>query len=142
MATLSAKAEDIDRKWYVIDAKDQILGHVAERAARILRGKDKPAFTPHIDNGDFVIVLNAGQVQVTGRKTDQKVYRSYSGYPGGHHEENFRKRRERHPEMIIESAVRGMLPHNRLGRAIYKKLKVYAGEEHPHSAQEPQQITL
>ncbi len=139
MATLALKAEDIDRKWYVIDAKDQVLGHLAERAARILRGKDKPTFTPNIDNGDFVIVINADQVRVTGRKTDQKVYRSY---PGGHHEENFRKRRERHPEMIIESAVRGMIPHNRLGRAIYKKLKVYPGEEHPHSAQEPETITL
>lgn len=142
MATLAAKAEDIERKWYIVDAEDQILGHLAERVARILRGKDKPLFTPHVDCGDFVVVINAGKVRVTGRKTDQKVYRSYSGYPGGHHEENFRKRLQRHPELIIESAVRGMIPHNRLGRAIYRKLKVYRGAEHPHEAQNPETLTL
>ena len=142
MATVAAKAEDIERKWYLVDAEDQVLGHLAERVARILRGKDKPTFTPHVDTGDFVVVVNADKVRVTGRKTDQKVYRSYSGYPSGHHEENFRNRRQRHPELIIESAVRGMLPHNRLGRAIYRKLKVYRGGEHPHEAQSPERIDL
>ncbi len=140
--TRSAKASEVDRKWYIVDAKDQVLGHVAERVARLLRGKDKAVFTPNVDTGDYVVVINAGQVRVTGKKTDQKIYHSFSGYVGGHHEESFRKRRDRHPELIIERAVRGMLPHNRLGRAVYKKLKVYAGPEHPHAAQSPVEVAL
>lgn len=140
--TKSAKVSEMDRKWYLVDARDQVLGHVAERVARILRGKDKPIFTPNVDTGDFVVVINADKVRVTGKKTDQKIYHSFSGYVGGHHEETFRKRRERHPELIIERAVRGMLPHNRLGRVVYKKLKVYAGDQHPHEAQAPVPVSL
>lgn len=142
MKTYSAKASEVERRWWVIDAEGQVLGRVAEKAACLLRGKDKPAYTPHIDNGDFVVVINAGQVRVTGKKETQKIYHSYSGYVGGHHSESFRKRRERHPELIIEKAVRGMLPHNRLGRAIYGKLKVYPGADHPHRAQGPQPVSI
>ncbi|MFV0337107.1 MAG: 50S ribosomal protein L13 [Chthoniobacterales bacterium] len=135
--TFSDKAEAIDRSWYIIDASEQMLGHVATKAANLLRGKQKPTFTPHIDNGDFVIVINAGKVRIGGKKDLQKTYHSFSGYVGGHKSETFRARRERKPELLIESAVRGMIPHNRLGRAIYRKLKVYAGAEHPHEAQQP-----
>jgi len=142
MKTFSAKAEDIQRKWWVIDAQDQVLGKVAERAACLLRGKHKPIYTPHIDSGDFVVVINAGGVRLTGNKEYQKSYMSFSGYVGGHKTEGFRARRDRKPELIIESAVRGMIPHNRLGRDIYRKLKVYAGAEHPHEAQEPETVSL
>jgi large subunit ribosomal protein L13 len=142
MKTLSAKASDFQRKWYVIDAENQVLGKVAERAARILRGKDKTNFTPHVDCGDYVIVINAAKVAVTGKKETQKEYMTVSGYIGGHKVEKLSHRRERHPELIVEKAVKGMIPHNRLGRGIYTKLKVYAGAEHEHTAQQPEAISL
>jgi large subunit ribosomal protein L13 len=142
MKTFSAKAADVQRRWWVIDAKNQVLGDVAVKAARLLRGKDKPIFTPHVDTGDFVIVINAGKVRVTGKKETAKTYMSFSGYVGGHKSESFRQRRERRPELLIERAVRGMIPHNRLGRSIYTKLKVYAGETHPHASQKPAAVTL
>jgi large subunit ribosomal protein L13 len=142
MKTFSAKANEIDRRWWLIDAKDQVLGHVAVKAANLLRGKEKPAFTPHVDTGDFVIVINADKVRVSGKKEEQKSFMSFSGYVGGHKSENVRARRARHPELLIERAVRGMIPHNRLGRAIYRKLKVYRGDGHPHAAQQPQVIAL
>lgn len=138
MKTYSAKAEEVKRAWWVIDAAGQPLGHVAEKAANLLRGKKKPIFTPHVDTGDFVVVLNASKVAIGGKKEVAKTYMSFSGYVGGHKHETFRARRERRPELLIEHAVRGMIPHNRLGRSIYTKLKVYAGAEHPHSAQNPQ----
>ena len=137
MKTFSAKANEVDRKWWVIDAKDQVLGRVAVKAATLLRGKHKAIFTPHCDTGDFVVVINAGKVRVTGKKDIAKTYMSFSGFVGGHKSETFKARRERHPELLIERAVRGMIPHNRLGRAIYTKLKVYAGDAHPHIAQNP-----
>ena len=142
MKTFSAKASDLDRKWWLIDAKDQVLGRVAVTAANLLRGKEKAIFTPHVDTGDFVIVVNADKVRVSGKKEEQKSFMSFSGYVGGHKSENVRGRRMRHPELLIERAVRGMIPHNRLGRAVYRKLKVYRGESHPHSAQQPKSVKL
>ncbi len=121
----------------MIDAKDQVLGKVAVEAARLLRGKNKPIYTPHIDTGDFVVVINADKVIFTGKKEEQKQYTSYSGWVGGFKSVNPQDLRAKHPERIIEKAVTGMVPHNRLGRVIMKKLKVYAGEEHPHEAQNP-----
>jgi len=141
MKTFSAKASDVKRAWWVIDAKDQILGRVAVKAARLMRGKEKAIFTPHVDTGDFVIVINAGKVRLTGKKEDAKSYMSFSGYVGGHHHEGFKSRRARRPEAVIEHAVRGMLPHNRLGRSVFTKLKVYAGAEHPHASQQPTLVT-
>ena len=142
MKTFSAKANEVDRKWWIIDARDQVLGDVAVKAANLLRGKEKPIFTPHVDTGDFVVVINAEKVRVSGRKEDQKSFMSFSGYVGGHKTENVKARRARHPELLIERAVRGMIPHNRLGRAVYRKLKVYRGEAHPHNAQQPQTVTI
>ena len=142
MKTFSAKATDIERRWWLIDAKDQVLGQVAVKAANLLRGKEKPAFTPHVDTGDFVIVINAEKIRVSGKKDEQKSFMSFSGYVGGHKTENVRARRARHPELLIEHAVRGMIPHNRLGRSVYRKLKVYRGEAHPHAAQQPQAVKL
>lgn len=142
MKTFSAKASDFQRKWYVIDAENQVLGKVAEKAARLLRGKDKPSFTPHVDCGDYVIVINAEKVAVTGKKETQKEYMTVSGYIGGHKTESLQHRRERHPELLVEHAVRGMIPHNRLGRSVYTKLKVYAGAQHEHAAQQPEAIAL
>lgn len=142
MKTFSAKAGDVSRKWWLIDARDQVLGQVALKAANLLRGKEKVILTPHVDTGDFVIVINAEKVRLTGKKEEQKSYMSFSGYVGGHKSENVRARRLRHPELLIERAVRGMIPHNRLGRAIYRKLKVYRGDAHPHAAQQPQVIAL
>ena len=142
MKTFSAKASEVPRKWWVIDAKDQVLGQVAVKAANLLRGKEKTVFTPHVDTGDFVIVINAEKVRVTGKKEDQKSYMSFSGFVGGHKSENVGSRRARHPELLVKRAVRGMIPHNRLGRAIYTKLKVYRGESHPHAAQQPQAVAL
>lgn len=142
--TFSLRKEDAreQRKWYVIDAKDQILGKVAVRAANLLRGKGKAVYTPHVDCGDFVVVINADKVRVTGKKEVQKSYMSFSGYVGGHKSESFKARRARHPELLIERAVRGMIPHNRLGRAIYTKLKVYKGDQHPHAAQKPEPVSV
>ena len=142
MKTFSAKASEVPRKWWVIDAKDQVLGRVAVKAANLLRGKEKSVFTPHVDTGDFVIVVNADKVRMTGKKEEQKTFMSFSGYVGGHKSENVRARRVRHPELLIERAVRGMIPHNRLGRSVYRKLKVYRGEEHPHAAQQPSPVKL
>lgn len=137
MKTFSAKAQDIDRKWYVIDANNQVVGRVAEKAATVLRGKNKAVFTPHVDTGDHVIVINAAKAVFTGKKEEQKIYTSYSGYIGGEKRESARILRERRPELIMERAIKGMVPHNRLGRSILGKLHVYAGAEHPHEAQNP-----
>src|SRR5262249_678982 len=121
---------------------DQVLGRVAVKAANLLRGKEKAILTPHVDTGDFVIVVNADKVRLTGKKEEQKTFMSFSGFFGGHNSENVRARRPRHPELLVEHAVRGMIPHNRLGRAAYRKLKVYSGADHPHAAQKPQAVTL
>ena len=142
MKTFSAKAEEIERKWWVIDAKDKVLGDVAVAAARLLRGKHKAIFTPHVDTGDFVVVINADAVRLTGKKEEGKIYTSFSGYVGGQKRESVRHVRERRPELIVERAVRGMIPHNRLGRQIFKKLKIYNGDEHPHEAQQPEALSV
>ena len=142
MKTFSAKASEVPRRWWVIDARNQVLGKVAVKAATLLRGKEKTVFTPHVDTGDFVIVINAEKVRLTGKKEEQKTYMSFSGYVGGHKSENVRARRERHPELLVERAVRGMIPHNRLGRHVYGKLKVYCGDSHPHAAQQPEVVKL
>ena len=141
MATFTAKDNEVQRRWWVIDAADQVLGRVAVKAANLLRGKEKSIFTPHVDTGDFVVVINADKVRVTGKKETAKTYMSFSGYVGGHKSESFRQRRARHPELLVEGAVKGMIPHNRLGRQIITKLKVYKGSEHPHAAQNPVPVT-
>lgn len=137
MNTFSAKPNEVDRQWYVIDAKGKVLGQVAVEAARLLRGKNKPIFTTHVDTGDFVIVINADQVVLTGNKETDKIYTRFSGYVGGKIVETPRKLRERRPVLLVERAVWGMIPKTRLGRAQFGKLKVYAGESHPHEAQNP-----
>ena len=142
MKTLSAKANEVQRNWWVIDAKDQILGRVAVKAANLMRGKEKPIFTPHVDTGDFVIIINAEKVRLSGKKEEAKTYMSFSGYVGGHHHESAKHRRARRPELLVEHAVKGMLPHNRLGRHVFTKLKVYAGTAHPHVSQNPTPIAL
>ncbi len=142
MKTVSVRAEDVARQWVVIDAADQVLGRLATEVASRLRGKHKPTYTPHSDTGDYVIVVNAAKVRVTGKKTTDKQYYRHSGYPGGIKSVNFETLREQHPERIIESAVKGMLPKNPLGRAMYRKLKIYADSEHPHAAQQPQSLEL
>ena len=141
MKTFSAKANEVKRNWWIIDAKDQVLGRVAVKAANLMRGKEKAIFTSHVDTGDFVIVINADKVRVTGKKEEAKTYMSFSGFVGGHHTENLKQRRAKHPELLIEHAVKGMLPHNRLGRSVFNKLKVYAGAEHPHASQQPTPVT-
>ncbi len=138
MRTYSAKPGEIERNWFVVDASEYELGRLATRIATVLRGKHKPAFTPHVDVGDFVVVINADQVKLTGRKLDQKQYHRYSGYPGGLRSRDARDVRENDPDRMIRQAVRGMLPKNRLSRSILTKLKVYGGGEHPHAAQNPQ----
>ncbi len=142
MKTYSAKKSDIQREWFVVDAAGQNLGRLATRIATLLRGKHKPIFTPSMDTGDFVIVVNADKIAVTGRKLDQKMYYRYSGYPGGLTETSLRRMLETHPTRVVEFAVRGMLPKNRLGRAMLKKLKVYAGGTHPHEAQQPKPLDV
>lgn len=142
MKTFSPKAADIDKKWWVVDADGQVLGRLASAVATRLRGKDKPTFAPHADVGDFVIVVNASKVRVTGRKLEQKEYHRHSGYPGGHRVIGMAEQMRRHPERVIEAAVRGMLPKNALGDQIFGKLKIYAGPDHPHQAQQPQVWTL
>lgn len=137
MKTFMVKTGDIQREWYVVDAEGKTLGRLASKIAQVLRGKHKVAFSPHLDLGDFVIVVNADKIRVTGRKLDQKMYYRHSGYIGGLKERNLREQLKRHPDLVIKQAVKGMLPHNRLGRKIIKKLKVYAGSEHPHQAQQP-----
>ena len=138
MKTLFAKKNEIERKWYVVDAKDAVLGRLAVKIAVYLRGKNKPVFTPHTDTGDFIIVVNADKIKLTGNKLEDKVYYRHSNYPGGLKSETAKQLMERAPEQIITEAVWGMLPKNRLGRSIIKKLKVYRGQEHPHSAQKPE----
>jgi large subunit ribosomal protein L13 len=142
MKTFSAKAEQVERKWHLIDAENQVVGRVAEKAAVLLRGKLKPTFTNHVDVGDFVVIVNAEKAVFTGKKEVQKQYMSYSGFIGGHKEESPKNRRKRHPELILEGAVKGMVMHNRLGRTILRKLHVYKGSEHPHAAQAPQPVNL
>ncbi len=142
MKTFSPKPQDIDRKWYVVDANNVILGRLASRIAQILRGKHKPIWAPHVDCGDFVVIVNADKVRVTGRKADQKVYYHHSGYPGGLKATPYRRMMAKKPEFIIREAVRGMLPKNKLGRKMLKKLKIYAAPEHPHSAQKPETLEL
>ena len=142
MRTLFAKKEDIERKWYLVDAKDAVLGRLAVKVADHLRGKNKPLFTPNADIGDFIIVINADKVKLTGRKLENKMYYSHSGYPGGIKSETAKDRLKRCPERIIADAVWGMLPKGRLGRAMIKKLKVYRGAEHPHEAQKPEILSL
>ena len=137
MKTFSAKPHEVERKWHVIDAKGKVLGQVAVEAARLLRGKHKPIFTTHVDTGDFVVVVNADQVVLTGAKETAKLYTRFSGYVGGQKVETPRMVRERRPVLLVERAVWGMLPKTRLGRAQYGKLKVYAGPNHPHEAQQP-----
>ena len=141
MKTFSAKASEVSRKWWIIDAKDQVLGRVGVKAANLLRGKEKAIYTPHVDTGDFVVVINAEKVRLTGKKEEQKMFMSFSGFVGGHKTENVRGRRARHPELLIEHAVRGMIPHNCLGRDVYRKLKVYRGDLHPHAAQQPAPVS-
>ena len=140
--TFTAKTAEIERQWYVVDAENQTLGRLAARIAPILRGKHKPTYTPHLDCGDFVIVINADKVRVTGRKLDQKFYYRYSGYPGGLKSISARDQLAKHPERVVEAAVRGMLPKNSLGRQMFKKLRVYAGDSHPHQAQQPKPLEL
>ncbi|AIE75031.1 MULTISPECIES: 50S ribosomal protein L13 [unclassified Synechocystis] len=140
--TVLPTIDNLDHKWYVIDAEGQRLGRLATEVATILRGKNKPTFTPHMDTGDFVVIINAEKVEVTGRKREQKLYRRHSGRPGGMKEETFEKLQGRLPERIVESAIRGMLPKNSLGRKLFTKLKVYAGPSHPHAAQQPETLVI
>lgn len=136
------KAEDADRKWFVIDANDQVLGRLAVQVARVVRGKNKPVFTPNMDAGDFVIVINADKVKMTGKREQQKTYFSHSGYPGGGKTASYQEMMVKKPEFAIQNAVKGMLPKNRLGRQLIKKVKIYAGSEHPHSAQQPEVLSI
>jgi len=140
--TKSAREQDIQHDWYVVDAQGQTLGRLATRVATILKGKNKPSYTPHMDCGDYVVVVNASKVHVTGQKMTQKKYYRHSGYPGGLKEVTLRDQLNKFPGRVIEAAVRGMLPHNRLGRQMFKKLKVYAGPNHPHEAQQPENLEL
>jgi large subunit ribosomal protein L13 len=140
--TYAAKAGDIERRWYIVDAEGKTLGRLASQVAHVLVGKHKPMYSPGMDVGDFVIVVNADKISVTGRKMDDKMYYRHSGYPGGIRAFNLRDYLERNPERVLALAVRGMLPRNRLGRQMLKKLKVYAGPEHPHAAQQPQPLEL
>ncbi len=140
MKTVSTRPQDVERAWYVIDAESQTLGRLATTIAHRLRGKHKAAYTPHVDTGDYVVVVNAEKVRVTGNKATAKTYYRHSGYPGGIKATRFDEMLEKHPERVIEKAVKGMLPHNPLGRAVFRKLKVYAGPDHPHSAQQPKPL--
>ena len=133
--TYSLSSKDVEVRWHVVDAADRTLGRVASEVSHLLRGKYRPTYTPHMDNGDFVVIINAGKVRVTGAKSRQKIYYRHSGYPGGLTETPYLRMQERHPERIVQAAVKGMIPHNRLGRKILRHLKVYAGSEHPHEAQ-------
>lgn len=142
MKSYVAKPLEIERKWYVVDAEGKTLGRLASEVAKILRGKHKAIYTPHVDTGDFVIVINAEKVKVTGKKVDQKMYRWHTGYVGNMKERTFREMNQRQPEKIVELAVKGMLPHNSLGRQMYRKLNVYAGPEHKHQAQKPEVLEI
>jgi large subunit ribosomal protein L13 len=140
--TFVGTKEDIEREWYVVDAEGQTLGRLAARIAPILRGKHKPIYSPHLDCGDFVIIVNAEKVHVTGRKKDQKFYHRHSGYPGGLTSISLRDQLDKHPERVLQAAIKGMLPKTKLGRKMIKKLKVYAGSEHPHQAQQPKPLVF
>ncbi|MEM8807928.1 MAG: 50S ribosomal protein L13 [Cyanobacteria bacterium P01_G01_bin.38] len=140
--TYVPSVSELNQKWYVIDAADQRLGRLATAVAEILRGKNKPTYTPHMDTGDFVVIINADKIDVTGNKRSQKLYRRHSGRPGGMKVETFQQLQDRIPERIVEKAVKGMLPKNALGRRLFTKLKVYAGPEHPHQAQQPETLTI
>jgi large subunit ribosomal protein L13 len=140
MKTYTAKPGEIERQWYVVDAESKTLGRLATEIADVLRGKGKPAYTPHVDTGDFVIVVNAEKIHVTGQKLDQKLYYKHSGYPGGLHTRTLREQLARRPEEVLRKAVRGMLPKNKLASAQLRKLKIYAGPEHPHTAQNPEPL--
>jgi large subunit ribosomal protein L13 len=142
MRTFSPKPADITRKWYLIDAENQVLGRLATKVANLLRGKGKAIFTTHVDTGDFVIVINAKKVRLTGKKAQNKVYNRYTGYPGGYITTSFKDVMKKHPERVLEHAVRGMLMKNTLGRATFRKLKVYTGPNHPHEAQKPVKLEL
>jgi len=142
MKTFSAKPETVERDWFVVDATDKVLGRIAADIASKLRGKHKPEYTPHVDTGDYIVVVNAEKVRVTGNKAKDKKYYHHTGYIGGIKEISFEKLIDKAPERVIETAVKGMLPKGPLGRAMLKKLKVYAGEQHPHSAQQPSELTL
>lgn len=142
MKTYITKKSDIKRAWYLVNAKDKTLGRLASQVAQILRGKHKPTYAPNLDTGDFVIVINAAKVRLTGDKLEKKKYYHHSGYPGGLKERSYKVLMEEKPAFVVEKAVWGMLPHNRLGRAMIKKLKVYEGEEHPHQTQNPKPLEL
>ena len=136
------KIDSLNRKWYLVDAENQTLGRLATEVASVLRGKNNPNFTPHLDTGDFVVVVNAEKIRVTGNKSEQKLYRRHSGRPGGMKVESFQSLQQRIPERIVEKAIKGMLPHNALGRQLFRKLKVYRGSEHPHAAQNPKVLSI
>jgi large subunit ribosomal protein L13 len=142
MKTYQAKEQEVGQQWHIVDADGVVLGHLATKVASVLRGKDKPEFTPHADCGDFVVVINAEKICVTGKKETQKLYRRHSGYPHGFREESLQALRGRRPAVIIERAVRGMIPHTRLGDRQFTKLKVYAGTDHPHTAQKPKLLKI
>jgi large subunit ribosomal protein L13 len=140
MKTFSAKAETVQHDWYVVDATDRVLGRLASQIALRLRGKHKAIYTPHVDTGDFIVVINAEKIRVTGNKAEDKIYYRHSGYPGGVYETNFRKLQDRFPDRVLEKAVKGMLPKGPLGYAMIKKMKIYAGATHPHAAQQPKPL--
>src|SRR2546426_3733907 len=142
MKTFSAKPQDVVRDWFVVDATDKVLGRLASQIARRLRGKHKPIFTPHVDTGDFIVVVNVEKLRVTGNKAEQKTYYRHSGYPGGIYQDSFAKLQKRAPARVLEKAVKGMLPKGPLGYAMLKKLKVYSGATHPHSAQQPKSLDI
>ncbi len=142
MKTCATKPKDIERRWYVVDAEGKVLGRLASEVAKILQGKHKPYYAPHLDTGDYVIVINAAKIRVTGKKLEDKIYYRHSGYPGGLRSATLAEMLRKHPTRVIRLAVRGMLPHNRLGRAMMRKLKIYEGESHPHQAQNPRWLEL
>lgn len=142
MKTVSTRPQDVEHNWFVVDAENKTLGRLATEIAHRLRGKHKAEYTPHVDTGDYIVVVNAEKVRVTGKKNSDKIYWHHTGFPGGIKGINFSDLRDSHPDRIIESAVKGMLPHNPLGRQMLKKLKIYAGAEHPHSAQQPKPLEL
>jgi large subunit ribosomal protein L13 len=142
MKTFSAKSHEVQRDWYVVDATGKVLGRVAVEVARRLRGKHKPEFTPHVDTGDYIVVVNADKLRVTGNKAKNKLYHRHSGYPGGIYSTTFEKLQAKHPERVLQLAVKGMLPKGPLGYAMLRKMKVYAGGEHPHSAQQPKTLEI
>ena len=142
MKTFSAKSADVKRDWYIVDATGKVLGRVAAKIARRLRGKHKPEFTPHVDTGDYIVVVNAEKLRVTGNKTKDKLYHRHSGYPGGIYSTSFEKLQQKHPERVLTLAVKGMLPKGPLGYAMLRKMKVYPGAEHPHTAQQPKPLQI